>query len=115
MYKRQFRGRAARDKSAGIKAERAAVRVQAFARGHASRDAQQEVRRVEWLKFYASDGEYAKAMELAVTQREVDAISAMQSRAAAATERPGWCRCFAPPPPVAPAGGLSNGNGHPLI
>ena len=54
--------------------ELAAVRVQAMLRGHISRDAIQEAARVEWMDYYRSHGQYDKAIELAISQTEIDEI-----------------------------------------
>ena len=56
------------------------MRVQAIARGHLKRDALQESRRLEWYEYYSSNGDYNKAMELAVTQEEIEATEALRSR-----------------------------------
>lgn len=96
------RGKLARERHETAKVEKAATRVQALARGHISRDQQQEERRTEWLKYYASEGQYDKAMELAVSQREVDALNALKRQAAATVDVGGTCfaKCFrASPPP----------------
>ena len=97
------RGKAVRGRLEAVKVERAAVKVQAIARGHISRDVRQEERRQEWLQFYAAEKDFTKALDLAVSQREVDAIHALQSQAATHVELADtWCRCFAPPPPSRP-------------
>ena len=61
-------------------AEAAAVRVQAITRGHMQRDAIQEARREEWMEYYTTEGEYAKALELAVYQREINHIKELQAQ-----------------------------------
>ena len=69
----------------------AAVKVQAIFRGHQTRDTQEETRRVEWLRYFAAEGQYEKALELAVTKAEVDAIDILKAEAATKESR-------APPP-----------------
>ena len=59
--------------------EKAAVRVQSFVRGHQARDSQEEVRRIEWLRFLAVEGKYADALKLAIKPAEEAAVKQMQS------------------------------------
>jgi hypothetical protein len=89
-----IRGRAARQTVQNGKTEAAAVRVQAIARGHMQRDAQQEARRQEWLQYYVGEKMYDKALELAVDQREIDAIMQLKSQAASRDELSETCWCF---------------------
>ena len=89
-----FRGRAAREKVETDKVDRAAVKVQSLIRGHISRDAQQEARRQEWLKYYAGEKQYEKALALAVSQREIDAVNALRLESVTKLELEETCWCF---------------------
>ena len=92
------RGRHQRQQAEKAKEAQAAVRVQAMLRGHLARDSQQEERRMEWLRFYASEGQYEQALELAVSQTEVDAVRAMreaQATTVEVSERCAWMPCLA--------------------
>jgi len=55
---------------------RAATRVQSAVRGHAVRYEQEELRRVEWMKYYMQPdvAEYDKALELTCTPEEEAAV-----------------------------------------
>ena len=113
------RGRVQRGKDEEVKAVAALTKVQARVRGHLARDAQQESRRQEWLQYYAAEGDYDKALELAVSQREIDAVYAMRFQLSepdgAASQQ--TCRCLGgatgAKQPV-PANGGNGGNGHGL-
>ena len=69
-----------------VQVEKAAVRVQAIARGHQKRDALQEERRLEWFAYYCREGEHAKALELAVTQQEIDDVHRLREDASLSSE-----------------------------
>merc|ERR1711933_300762 len=63
---------------------KAATLVQSAARGHLARTEVQEASRLEWLKYYIDSGLYDKALELCVTDEEVEKVRQLQ--AAASTE-----------------------------
>ena len=46
---------------------------------HQARDSQEEVRRIEWLRFLAADGAYDEALKLAIKPAEAAALKQMQS------------------------------------
>jgi hypothetical protein len=88
------RGKSVRGAKELGKVEQAAVKLQSIVRGHISRDAQQEGRRQEWLRYYSSEGQYKRALALAVTQREVDAIRALEAETQTTVELQETCWCF---------------------
>ena len=46
---------------------------------HQARDSQEEMRRIEWLRFLAAEGNYADALKLAIKPAEEAAVKQMQS------------------------------------
>lgn len=55
-------------------AAKAAVKVQSLVRGYQARDALEEARRIESLRFYVAEGAYDEALKLAITPAEEAAI-----------------------------------------
>ena len=86
--------------AAAKEVEQAAVRVQALMRGHLTREQQQEERRTEWLQYYAAEGDYENAMDLAVSQREIDSINKLKRNAKSRADLDGTCfsKCLGPKP-----------------
>ena len=97
------------DSGQRAEAEKAVVRVQAIARGHLRRDALQEERRLEWFGYYCREGEHAKALELAVTQQEIDQVHRLQD-AASLTSKLRDAPCLAPGAADGADGGDGGGN-----
>jgi hypothetical protein len=46
---------------------------------HQARDSQEEMRRIEWMRFFAADGAYDEALKLALKPAEAAALKQMQS------------------------------------
>jgi len=46
---------------------------------HQARDSQEEMRRIEWMRFLAADGAYDEALKLAIKPAEAAALKQMQS------------------------------------
>ena len=46
---------------------------------HQARDSQEEMRRIEWMRFLAADGAYGEALKLAIKPAEAAALKQMQS------------------------------------
>ena len=46
---------------------------------HQARDSQEEMRRIEWMRFFAADGAYDEALKLAIKPAEAAALKQMQS------------------------------------
>ena len=92
-----FRGRSVRQELTNVRTELAVTKVQAIARGHLSRNEVEEARRLEWLSYYMSGGQFDDALELAMSRQEVDGILALQSSKSARAELSQTCFCFGPP------------------
>ena len=68
--------------------DKAAVRVQSLVRGHLQRDALEEGRRLEWYAHYCKVGDYEQALELAVTQQEMDEVRNLAEKAKLSADTP---------------------------